>query len=97
MAFYLADILTFYLAIFLAVEVQQCPLLSGGPRLRSSTAHWYREIVVDMFRSSGAHWDWELAVEVQQCPLRSGAGKEARRRGGEEEEKGGGVESYLKI
>ena len=36
-------------------------------------------------RSSGAHWDRQLAVEVQQRPLRSGAGRrqggeQARRR-----------------
>ena len=31
-------------------------------------------------RSSGAHWDRELAVDVQQCPLRSRAGEKARRR-----------------
>ena len=40
------------------VEVQRCPLDSRGPRLRSSSAHWYREVV----------------VEVQRHPLESGAG-----------------------
>ena len=50
-----------------------------------------------LLRSSGAHWDRELAVEVQQCPLRSGAGEEARSGGGGEEEEEEGAESYLKI
>ena len=68
-----------------AVEVQRCPLDSRGPRLRSSSAHWYPEMIVE----GRAHWDRELAVEVQQCPLRSGAGEEARKRGGEGEGGGG--------
>ena len=36
MAFYLAYLLAFYLA----VEVQRCALSWEGPRLRSSGAHW---------------------------------------------------------
>ena len=72
------------------LEVQRCPLGSGGPRLRSSGAHWTREVPgwgpaapTDIgswqLRSSSAHCDQELA----------------RRRGGEEEkekaaEEGGG-------
>ena len=66
------------------IEVQRCPLGSGGTRLRSSGAHWTREVSgwapavpTDIGRwllmSSGAHWD-------RQCPLGSRAGKEARRR-----------------
>ena len=47
--------------------------LSWGPAVPTDIGRW-------LLRSSGAHWDRELAVEVQQCPLRSGAGEEARRR-----------------
>ena len=36
MAFYLAYLLAFYLA----VEVQRCALSWAGPRLRSISAHW---------------------------------------------------------
>ena len=72
----------------LAVEVRQCPLLSGsrgwGPavptatwksRLRSGSAHCDLEVAVgkSRLRSGSAHWDLELAVEVRQCPLGSGA------------------------
>ena len=44
-----------------------------GPVVPTVTRRW-------LLRSSGAHWDRELAVEAQQCPLRSGAGEEARGR-----------------
>ena len=40
--FHLAFYLAFILAFYLTVEVQQCPLGWGGPRLRSSGAHWDR-------------------------------------------------------
>ena len=112
-ALYLSYILEFYLA----VEVQQCPLHSGGPRLRSvptglplgsggpgwgpavpldsrgswlrsSSAHWYGEMVVEVQRRPR-----ERTVEVQQCPLRSGVGEEATRRGGE----GGGEEKLGRV
>ena len=70
------------------LEVQHCPPGSGGPRLRSSGAHWTREVPgwgravpTDIGRwLLRSHWDRELAVEIQQCPLRSGAGEEARRK-----------------
>ena len=72
LTFYLAFYLAYFLALYLAVEVQRCPLDSRGPRLRSSGAHWYRE----------------MFVEAQQRPLWSGAGEEARRRGEEKEKRG---------
>ena len=53
------------------VEVQRCPLGSGGPWLRSSGVSGLER---SRLRSSGAHWDRKLAVEVQRRPLGSGAG-----------------------
>ena len=83
------------------VEVQRCPLDSRDVRLRSSSAHWYREMVVWGPAAPTGIGSWqELAVEVQQCPLRSGAGEEARRGGAEkegEEKRREVVESYVKI
>ena len=86
LAFFLASYPAFYLAFYLAVEVQQCPLGSGGPRLRSSGGHWAREVPGwgpavptrdsrgPQLRSSSSHWYREMVVEVQRRPLGSGAG-----------------------
>ena len=73
MAFYLAYLLAFYLtfylayllAIYLAFEVQRCALSSEGPRLRSSGAHWARQVP-----GWGPAVRTELGrsqVEVQRC------------------------------
>ena len=59
-AYILAVFLAYILAFHLAAEVQQCPLSSEGPRLRSSRAHS----------------DRKPAVEVQQCPLCAEVGEE---------------------
>ena len=62
LAFYLTNNLKFYLTVFAAfyltsaVEVRQCPLICGAPRMRSGKDHW----------------DLVPVVEVRQCPLRSG-------------------------
>ena len=67
------------------VEVQQCPLNSEGPRLRSSSAHWALKVPgwgpavttalgTWRLRSSRAHSDRKPAVEVQQFPLRAEVG-----------------------
>ena len=69
MAFYLAYLLAFYLAYLLAFclafEVQRCALSSEGPRLRSSGAHWARQVP-----GWGPAVRTELGrsqVEVQRC------------------------------
>ena len=75
MAFHLAYLLTFYLtfylayllAFYLAFEVQRCALSSEGPRLRSSGAHWARQVP-----GWGPAVRTELGrsqVEVQRCAL----------------------------
>ena len=75
MAFYLAYLLAFYLtfylayllAFYLAFEVQRCALSSEGPRLRSSGAHWARQVP-----GWGPAVRTELGrsqVEVQRCAL----------------------------
>ena len=95
LAFYLAYLLAFYLTLYLAYlltfylafEVQRCALNSEGPRLRSSGAHWARQVPgwgpavptalrTLQLRSSRAHSDRKPAVEVQQCPLRAEVGEE---------------------
>ena len=69
LAFYLANILALYLAYLLAFclafEVQRCALSSEGPRLRSSGAHWARQVP-----GWGPAVRTELGrsqVEVQRC------------------------------
>ena len=75
MAFYMAYLLAFYLtfylayllAFYLAFEVQRCALNSEGPRLRSSGAHWARQVP-----GWGPAVRTELGrsqVEVQRCAL----------------------------
>ena len=57
--------------IYLAFEVQRCALNSEGPRLRSSGAHWARQVP-----GWGPAVRTELGrsqVEVQRCALSSGA------------------------
>ena len=110
LVFYLAYILAFY-SIWRwgpvvptglersPVEVQLCPLGSGGPRLRSSGAHRTREVpgwgpavptAKCLLRSSGAHWDRELAGAgswdlAVPTAIRSWRGGEEEERRGREE------------
>ena len=78
------------------VEVQRFPLGSGSPLLRSSCAHWTREVSgwgpavpTDigrwLLRSSGAHWDRELAGAGSWGPAMPTAIRSWR--GGKEEKK----------
>ena len=67
LAFYLTFYLAYLLAFYLAFEVQRCALSSEGPRLRSSGAHWARQVP-----GWGPAVRTELGrsqVEVQRCAL----------------------------
>ena len=50
-----------------------------------------------LLRSSGAHWDRELAVQVQQCPRRGGEEEAAAEEAEAQEAEAGVAESYVKI
>ena len=74
------------------VEVQRCPLTSGGPRLRSSGAGLEPAVPTDIGRmvvevhrhslGSGAGGSWQLRSSSAHCDQEL-----ARRRGAEEKEK----------
>ena len=67
LALYLAYLMAFYLAFYLAFEVQRCTLSWEGPRLRSSRAHWARQVPG---WGPAAHTELGRSqVEVQRCTL----------------------------
>ena len=108
LALYLAYLLAFYLAVEVhkclltsgrsQVEVQWCPLTSEGPGLRSTGAHWARNVPywgpvvpTELWARKVPGWgpvvphsDRKPAVEVQQCPLRTEVAEDIGEELGEE-------------